>query len=249
MLCVCLYLIIKNVNEKSFSSISSIGGCDKNGLDRFLECAVCSRGVKLCYLHENYKAHFHIDDSAMKVSLETEKLVKTKSPTRMEVQKQTKNVETSSSNKCKHNDRYEGCKNRRDEWDYQEYSCNAKCLLKTKVVYSNRSEEEEALVFRNLYPCTHFDRFGIKGIHKLKWVFYFIFGMMSEHQTNLLDGRDARDGLLNLIDDLDSEDRTRCARHLTIMLTTGSHSLWKSVQKNIDMYPQLKLMQYGVDVN
>ena len=29
---------------------------------------------------------------------------------------------------------------------------------------------------------------------------------MSEHQTNLLDGRDDRDGLHNLIDDLDSED-------------------------------------------
>ena len=114
-MCVCLYLIIKNVNEKSFSSISSIGGCDKNGLDRFLECAVCDSGVTLRYLHANYKAHFHIDDAAIKVSLETKKLVTTKSPRRMQVQKETKNLETSSSNKCKHNDRYEGCKIRRDE--------------------------------------------------------------------------------------------------------------------------------------
>ena len=116
-------------------------------------------------------------------------------------------------------------------------------------MYSNRSEEEEALVFHNLYPCTHFDRFGIKGIRKLKWVFYFIISMTSEHQTNLLDGRDDRNGLRNIIDGLDSEDRHKMRPALENNSDNPIAFSMKISAKNLNTYPQLKLMQHGVDVN
>ena len=56
--------------------------------------------------------------------------------------------------------------------DILEGENNAKCLSKNKVVYNRRGDEEDTLVFRELYPSAKFDRFGVKGIDKLKWIFY-----------------------------------------------------------------------------
>ena len=89
-------------------------------MDRFLECPVCGSGVTLRYLHEHYKAHFHIDGAAIKACPETKNLVKTKSPTSTELQQETKNVETCSSNKSEYDDRYEGCKKGGNGRDSQE---------------------------------------------------------------------------------------------------------------------------------
>ena len=62
---------------------------------------------------------------------------------------------------------------------------NAKCLSKSKVVYNRRGDEDDTLVFRELYPSAKFDRFGVKGIEKLKWIFYFLLGIMREQQEKI----------------------------------------------------------------
>ena len=72
---------------------------------------------------------------------------------------------------------------------------------------------------------------------------------MSEHQTNLLDGRDDRDGLRNLIDDLDSEDQNEIRPALDNNADNRIAFPMKISAKNLNTYPQLKLMQDGVDVN
>ena len=59
-------------------------------MDRFLKCPVCCVNVPLSYLHEHYENHFRLDGAAIKVSPETEILVKTKSPTSTELQQETK---------------------------------------------------------------------------------------------------------------------------------------------------------------
>ena len=120
---------------------------------------------------------------------------------------------------------------------------NAKRLSKTKVVYSRRGEEEDTLIFRDLYPHTVFDHFGIKGIDELKWAFFFILGTMSEHQTTLFDGRDDRDDLHNLLEGLDNEDQDEMRGALDNPIASSM----KISAENLDTYPQLRLMRHSVD--
>ena len=122
---------------------------------------------------------------------------------------------------------------------------NAKRLSKTKVVYSRRGEEEDTLIFRDLYPHTVFDHFGIKGIDELKWAFFFILGTMSEHQTTLLDGRDDRDDLHNLLEGLDNEDQDEMRAALENDNPIASSM--KISAENLDTYPQLRLVRHDVD--
>ena len=122
---------------------------------------------------------------------------------------------------------------------------NAKRLSKIRVVYSRSGEEEDTLVFRDLYPCTVFDHFGIKGIDEIKWAFFFILGTMSEHQTTLLDGRDDRDDLHNLLEGLDNEDQDEMRAALDN--DNPIASTMKISAENLDTYPQLQLMRYDVD--
>ena len=84
---------------------------------------------------------------------------------------------------------------------------NAMSLGKTKVAYSRSGEEEDTLIVRDLYSGTRFDRFGVKGIAQLEWVFYQIIGTLFRHRT-LLFSRMRYDGdkLLILLDGLSDED-------------------------------------------
>ena len=122
---------------------------------------------------------------------------------------------------------------------------NAKHLSKTKVVYSRRGEEEDTLIFRDLYPHTVFDHFGIKGIDELKWAFFLILGTMSEHKTTLLDGRDDCDDLHNLLEGLDNEDQDEMRAALEN--DNPIASTMKISAENLDTYPQLRLMRHSVD--
>ena len=115
---------------------------------------------------------------------------------------------------------------------------NAKRLSKTKVVYSRRGEEEDTLVFRDLSTRTHFDHFGIKGIDELKWTFFFILSTMSEHHIKLLDGRNDRDDLRNLLEGLDNEDQDE----MRATLADNDNPITSSMKisaANLDTYPQL----------
>ena len=239
MLCVCLYLIIKNINEKVFSSVLSIGRCDKNGLDRFLECAVCGRGVKLCYLHENCKAHFHIDDAAIKVSLETKKLVKTKSPTRMEAQQETKMSKPVAATRGAN--MATGTKVAKTE------GMNA--IIKNKAVMQNAYWKQKwcTAIVAKRRTRSHFAIFI--HVHTLIALVSKAFINLNEHQSNLFDGRDDRNGLRNIIDGWDSEDRHEMRPALDNNADNRIAFSMKISAKNLDMYLQLKLMQYGVDVN
>ena len=83
---------------------------------------------------------------------------------------------------------------------------NAKCLSKSKVCYNRRGDEDDTLVFRELYPDAKYDRFGVKGIEKLKWIFYFLLGIISEQQEKIKKDED-RSRLDALFSGLNQEDR------------------------------------------
>ena len=115
---------------------------------------------------------------------------------------------------------------------------NAKCLSKSKVVYNRRGDEEDTLVFRELYPSAKFDRFGVKGIDKLKWIFYFVLGIMSKHQEKIKDDED-RSRLDTLFSRLNQQDRDEMKKALKDQFI----STIKIRLTNMDTYPQVKLMQ------
>ena len=121
---------------------------------------------------------------------------------------------------------------------------NAKCLSKSKVVYNRRGDEDDTLVFRELYPSAKFDRFGVKGIEKLKWIFYFLLGIMSEQQDKIAKKKDAdRSGLDTLFSRLKQEDRDemkKAMREEDQFISTIKIGL-----TNLDTYPQVKLLQYN----
>ena len=117
---------------------------------------------------------------------------------------------------------------------------NAKCLSKSKVVYNRRGDEDDTLVFRELYPSAKFDRFGVKGIEKLKWIFYFLLGIMSEQQEKIAKKKDEdRSGLDALFSRLKQEDRDEMKKALKDQFI----STIKIRLTNMDTYPQVKLMQ------
>ena len=118
---------------------------------------------------------------------------------------------------------------------------NAKCLSKSKVVYNRRGDEDDTLVFRELYPSATFDRFGVKGMEKLKWMFYFLLGIMSEKQEKIKDDED-RSRLAILFSRLNQEDRDEMKKAMRekdqFIPSTARIGL-----TNMDTYPQVKLMQ------
>jgi len=118
---------------------------------------------------------------------------------------------------------------------------NAKCLSKSKVVYNRRGDEDDTLVFRELYPSATFDRFGVKGIDKLKWIFYFLLGIMSEQQEKIKKDED-RSLLDTLFSGLNQEDRDEMKKAMRekdqFIPSTARIRL-----TNMDTYPQVKLMQ------
>ena len=117
---------------------------------------------------------------------------------------------------------------------------NAKCLSKSKVVYNRRGDEDDTLVFRELYPSATFDRFGVKGIEKLKWIFYFLLGIISEQQEKIKKDED-RSRLDVLFSGLNQEDRdemNKALREKDQFISTIKIRL-----TNMETYPQVKLMQ------
>ena len=118
---------------------------------------------------------------------------------------------------------------------------NAKCLSKSKVVYNRRGDEDDTLVFRELYPSATFDRFGVKGIEKLKWIFYFLLGIISEQQEKIKKDED-RSRLDALFSGLNQEDRDEMKKAMRekdqFIPSTARIRL-----TNMDTYPQVKLMQ------
>ena len=117
---------------------------------------------------------------------------------------------------------------------------NAKCLSKSKVVYNRRGDEDDTLVFRELYPSATFDRFGVKGIEKLKWIFYFLLGIISEQQEKIKKDED-RSRLDVLFSGLNQEDRDemkKAMREKDQFISTIKIRL-----TNMDTYPQVKLTQ------
>ena len=118
---------------------------------------------------------------------------------------------------------------------------NAKCLSKSKVVYNRRGDEDDTLVFRELYPSATFDRFGVKGIEKLKWIFYFLLGIISEQQEKIKKDED-RSLLDTLFSGLNQEDRDEMKKAMRekdqFIPSTARIRL-----TNMDTYPQVKLMQ------
>ena len=117
---------------------------------------------------------------------------------------------------------------------------NAKCLSKSKVVYNRRGDEDDTLVFRELYPSATFDRFGVKGIEKLKWIFYFLLGIISEQQEKIKKDED-RSRLDALFSGLNQEDRDEMKKALREK--DQFISIIKIRLTNMDTYPQVKLMQ------
>ena len=117
---------------------------------------------------------------------------------------------------------------------------NAKCLSKSKVVYNRRCDEDDTLVFRELYPSAKFDRFGVKGIEKLKWIFYFLLGIISEQQEKIKKDED-RSRLDALFSGLNQEDRDEMKKALREK--DKFISIIKIRLTNMDTYPQVKLMQ------
>ena len=118
---------------------------------------------------------------------------------------------------------------------------NAKCLSKSKVCYNRRGDEDDTLVFRELYPDAKYDRFGVKGIEKLKWMFYFLLGIMSEKQENIKDDED-RSRLAILFSRLNQEDRDEMKK----AMRERDQFIPSTVRiglTNMDTYPQVKLMQ------
>ena len=117
---------------------------------------------------------------------------------------------------------------------------NAKCLSKSKVCYNRRGDEDDTLVFRELYPSATFDRFGVKGIEKLKWIFYFLLGIISEQQEKIKKDED-RSRLDALFSGLNQEDRDEMKKALREK--DKFISIIKIRLTNMDTYPQVKLMQ------
>jgi len=118
---------------------------------------------------------------------------------------------------------------------------NAKCLSKSKVVYNRRGDEDDTLVFRELYPSAKFDRFGVKGIEKLKWIFYFLLGIISEQQEKIKKDED-RSRLSILFSRLNQEDRDEMKK----AMRERDQFIPSTVRiglTNMDTYPQVKLMQ------
>ena len=118
---------------------------------------------------------------------------------------------------------------------------NAKCLSKSKVCYNRRGDEDDTLVFRELYPDAKYDRFGVKGIEKLKWMFYFLLGIMSEKQERIKDDED-RSRLDTLFIRLNQEDRDEMKK----AMRERDQFIPSTVRiglTNMDTYPQVKLMQ------
>ena len=118
---------------------------------------------------------------------------------------------------------------------------NAKCLSKSKVCYNRRGDEDDTLVFRELYPDATFDRFGVKGIEKLKWMFYFLLFIMSEKQEKIKDDED-RSRLAILFSRLNQEDRDEMKK----AMRERDQFIPSTVRiglTNMDTYPQVKLMQ------
>ena len=118
---------------------------------------------------------------------------------------------------------------------------NAKCLSKSKVCYNRRGDEDDTLVFRELYPDAKYDRFGVKGIEKLKWIFYFLLGIMSEKQEKIKDDED-RSRLAILFSRLNQEDRDEMKK----AMRERDQFIPSTVRiglTNMDTYPQVKLMQ------
>ena len=118
---------------------------------------------------------------------------------------------------------------------------NAKCLSKSKVCYNRRGDEDDTLVFRELYPDATFDRFGVKGIEKLKWMFYFLLFIMSEKQEKIKDDED-RSRLAILFSRLNQEDRDEMKK----AMRERDQFIPSTVRiglTNMDTFPQVKLMQ------
>ena len=155
------------------------------------------------------------------------------------VTKKTKEIE-----KMVEGNSYAKYTNTKEMDDILKGETNAKCLSKSKVVYNRRGDEEDTLVFRELYPSAKFDRFGVKGIEKLKWIFYFLLGIMSEQQDKIAKKKDAdRSGLDTLFSRLKQEDRDemkKAMREEDQFISTIKIGL-----TNLDTYPQVKLLQYN----
>ena len=123
---------------------------------------------------------------------------------------------------------------------FLEGEANAKKLSRSKVMCSRRGDEADTFIIRDLYPSAQFDRFGIKGIEKLKWTFYRILSIMNEKQSVLMDGTVGIGGLSKLLDSLDQEDRDEMMKTID-MYGNGSMTIsWNSLSS----FPQLKMMQY-----
>ena len=118
---------------------------------------------------------------------------------------------------------------------------NAKCLSKSKVCYNRRGDENDTLVFRELYPDATFDRFGVKGMEKLKWMFYFLLGIMSEKQEKIKDDED-RSRLDVLFSRLNQEDRDEMKKAMKER-NQFIPNIVRIGLTNMDTYPQVKLMQ------
>ena len=121
---------------------------------------------------------------------------------------------------------------------------NAKCLSKSKVCYNRRGDEDDTLVFRELYPNAKFDRFGVKGIEKLKWIFYFLLGIMSEQQEKIAkkkdEDRSKLDALFSRLKQEDRDEMKKAMREEDQFISTIKIGL-----TNLDTYPQVKLLQYN----
>ena len=122
---------------------------------------------------------------------------------------------------------------------------NAKCLSKSKVVYNRRGDEDDTLIFRELYPSAKFDRFGVKGIEKLKWIFYFLLGIMSEQQEKIKKDEDL-DTLFSRLNQEDRDEMKKAMRERDQFISTIKIRL-----TNMDTYPKVRLLQYknGTMVN
>ena len=84
---------------------------------------------------------------------------------------------------------------------------NARSLGNTKVAYSRRGEEDDTLVLRDLYEHTTFDRFGVKGVQEIEWIYYAILNVLKEQRVSLVKGMRFGDGVLcKLLDGLSEHD-------------------------------------------
>ena len=155
------------------------------------------------------------------------------------VTKKTKEIE-----KMVEGNSYAKYTNTKEMDDILKGETNAKCLSKSKVVYNRRGDEDDTLVFRELYPSATFDRFGVKGIEKLKWIFYFLLGIMSEQQEKIAkkkdEDRSKLDALFSRLKQEDRDEMKKAMREEDQFISTIKIGL-----TNLDTYPQVKLLQYN----